>query len=141
MQPEYLLRLAAVFFLLAASFADLRERILPIPLAVIFTCLFALLALLYPGRILPDPLAFLPGLLLLALSFATRGGIGTGDAVALLVLGLYDTPLAVTAALIAGLAFSACYAGIRYFVMRSSLHRAFAFLPFLFLGYVVRLAL
>lgn len=85
-------------------------------------------------RIPETAAALIPGAVLLAVSFATRGGIGTGDAVIAFLLGLCLPVSFVAEILLSGLLFSAVYSAGQLMTGRRGLRSAFPFIPFLLPG-------
>jgi leader peptidase (prepilin peptidase)/N-methyltransferase len=82
-------------------------------------------------------LGMVPGAVLLAAAFATRGGIGGGDALMVLVIGMYLGPWDSFFILMVGLVLVAVY-GIFWKICRHiSLKRAVCFTPFLGIGFGV----
>ena len=134
---------AAALFLVLSAVSDLKTR----RISLQFVLLFAFCAI--PARLLAHSggpvfsvfCALLPGLAAVVLSILSRGGLGLGDALVLLVLGLYDSSAGVMASLLFGLFFSSVYAGVQYILLRRRKDYSFAFLPFLAAGYGVRVIL
>lgn len=87
---------------------------------------------------------FLPGGLLLAGTFITRGKIGPGDGMAFLVCGLYLQTEQVWGLLTGSFLIAAAVAAVFLASRRKSGKEAFAFLPCVFaadcLGFIIRLA-
>ena len=74
-----------------------------------------------------------PGLILLAVTIASRGGIGTGDGLCMLVLGLYYPPEEVWMILFVSLCFGGII-GALLLVRGNSRGASFPFLPCLLAG-------
>ena len=129
MRPELLFTLA--FFALQ----DLRHS----SISLLHICLFGIpalaFALLHPHSSLPVfAAAFLPGAALYACSRLTRGGIGSGDALILLLMGFYLPVLDILLSLLAGLFLSFFYSVFLLVSGRGKNSTSFPFLPFLFFG-------
>lgn len=83
-------------------------------------------------------LGLIPGLILLIISKATREALGMGDALLMLVLGLYLGLQEAIDVLMLGLFCAAVWAGVLLIVKRKKRGYEFPFVPFLLLGYIGR---
>ena len=128
---------------------DLRRRRISVPSLILFAALWLLLLLtkegksyLYDGRMQPGMvlLGVCFGLMLLLLSFATAGAIGSGDAFAAMVLGLYLGLQRLLLLFMAGFLLS----GITGFGLmlsgRAGRQSRLPLMPFLLTGYLILLA-
>ena len=80
----------------------------------------------------------LPGAVLLGVSKLSREALGMGDALLMLVLGIYLGLEAALDVLLLALFLAAVWAGILIVVGKKGRNYAFPFLPFLLIGYVGR---
>ena len=127
--------LAALIMLLFFAVQDLRSRSISLAAAAVFAFAALVLAFLYPHGDFPSVItALLPGASLGLFSVLTRGGIGSGDAVAVCLLGLCLSFYEVALSLLAGLMLSFLYAVFLLAARRGKNRTAFPFLPFLFAG-------
>lgn len=127
--PEYLAVLAALG---VESIFDIRTKRISLPAAAVFaSCgIFFLIAekrFHFPGTLT----AFLPGITLFAVSALSGDGIGGGDALIVLILGLYFTFSELLAITAAAFLFSAVYAGYLFLRRKKDRRASFPFLPFL----------
>ena len=129
--------LIPLLFLAIGSLEDLRTRRIRLSLLAA-AALAGILSLLFlPGHS-PSMLvtSLLPGVMLLGISYCSREGIGSGDALTVLVLGLFYRFEAVLMILLAGLFLAALYAGA-VFLKKGRGNDAFPFLPFLLASLVL----
>ncbi|MDD6617393.1 MAG: prepilin peptidase [Lachnospiraceae bacterium] len=80
----------------------------------------------------------LPGAVLLGVSKLSREALGMGDALLMLVLGIYLGLEAALDVLLLALFLAAVWAGILIVVGKKGRNYAFPFVPFLLIGYVGR---
>ncbi|MCI7739353.1 MAG: prepilin peptidase [Lachnospiraceae bacterium] len=80
----------------------------------------------------------LPGAVLLGVSKLSREALGMGDALLMLVLGIYLGLEAALDVLLLALFLAAVWAGILIVVRKKGRNYAFPFVPFLLIGYVGR---
>ena len=80
----------------------------------------------------------LPGAVLLGVSKFSREALGMGDALLMLVLGIYLGLEAALDVLLLALFLAAVWAGILIVVGKKGRNYAFPFVPFLLIGYVGR---
>lgn len=80
----------------------------------------------------------LPGAVLLGVSKLSREALGMGDALLMLVLGIYLGLEAALDVLLLALFLAAVWAGILLFVGKKGRNYAFPFVPFLLIGYMGR---
>lgn len=81
-------------------------------------------------------LAILPGLLLLFLAFITKGGIGEGDGMLLIVIGIFLGGAYAFKIFVYALFLSGSYALFLFIIRKKSRKYEMAFVPFLLLSFV-----
>lgn len=84
-------------------------------------------------------IGMIPGLLLLLLSVVSHGGIGEGDGILLLALGIDLGVEAAVQMLLCASAFAALYALFIYLYEKKSRNAQIPFVPFLFLAFATEL--
>ena len=130
-----LLHITPCLYLLVGTVTDLRHRTVPPVWSALAAICSIVIRLLIGTRITAwDLTALLPGLLFLAIAFVSRGGIGGGDALAILILGLTYPFSEVICILMLALSGAALYAGFLFARDRHCRNRQFPFIPFLFAG-------
>ncbi len=125
--------------LLLLALVDVKEKMIPVFPVAVAGCLLVVYQL-WQGRSVLELLSgILPGLLLLFLSFCTRGGIGTGDGLVLCVLGIAFGAEQTVAVL--GLAFvlEAVTAMLLLVFRKAGRKTELPFLPCVLVGYVTAL--
>ena len=133
------LQTAGLAFLGIGAWFELRKRALPsVYLAAVFILGGVLAVFLREGFPWPCLFSVLPGLFLLSLVPATRGGIGAGDGLLMLAVGTVLPVEEVLGALIIGLFLASFYAG-SLLLRRRGRNTAFPLVPFLHLGYLALL--
>ncbi len=122
--------------LLVLALFDLKDREIPwIPVAI-GGCILLGVRLWQGSSWLDIGAGILPGMALLLLSRLTKGGVGEGDGIVLMVLGV-GIGVAKTIAVFSGaLFFCAVAAVITVLVRHGGFKTELPFLPFLFLGYI-----
>ena len=80
-------------------------------------------------------IAVVPGIVLLAAAFVTKQQIGYGDAVVIILMGLFVTADIICSALVMGLSIAGILSVIMISFKKSNLKKQIAFTPFLLLGY------
>ncbi|MDE6889347.1 MAG: prepilin peptidase [Eubacterium sp.] len=85
--------------------------------------------------------AVLPGFFVFALSYAARGGIGEGDALVLLAIGILVGGECVMVIFIYALFLAGCYAVYLFLFKKKSRKYEIAFVPFLLAAFVGELML
>lgn len=89
-----------------------------------------------PDSILSLLIRLVPGLLLMGLAFISRGALGLGDGLVILIMGLYLPFKTLTVSVLTGFFVSSLYAAV-LFLIRPSVKTQFPFLPFLFAGHLL----
>ena len=133
-------RAASCFvFLGVLTVFDCRSKHIPLLPCLLFAAEGCLLyipdSLPLKGVLLQAGAALLPGLCLLLLSRLTRGGIGSGDGLTVLVLGLYLRLSALLSVLSFSLLFAAGFAAVMLMTGKMRRMDRFPFLPFLLAGF------
>lgn len=80
-------------------------------------------------------LALIPGIVLFLVAFLTKQQIGYGDAVVIILMGLFVTADIICSALVMGLSIAGVLSVIMIAFKKSNLKKQIAFTPFLLLGY------
>lgn len=128
-------------FLSINSWTDIRKR----QISLVSVGIFTLLGLAYQGfykkDLPPALLGLLPGILLLAVSRITREALGIGDALLMLVLGIYLGLQSSIEVLLLALFLAAFWAGFLMLICHRKRDYEFPFVPFLLLGYIGRILL
>lgn len=84
-------------------------------------------------------MGIVPGMVLLLLSFVSHGGIGEGDGLLMLAVGIVTGMETSVQMLLAASVFSAFYALFIYLFQRKGRNTQIPFVPFLFLGFLAEL--
>lgn len=130
-----------ISFLSINSWTDIRKR----QISLLSVGIFALIGLAYQGlykkQMSPALLGLMPGILLLAVSKVTREALGMGDALLMLVLGIFLGLPDSVEVLLLSLFLAAFWAGILMIICRRKRDYEFPFVPFLLLGYIGRILL
>ena len=125
-------------FLGINSWIDIRRK----QISLLSVGFFMAVGILYECVVLEkNPAVFwglLPGAVLLGVSKLSREALGMGDALLMLVLGIYLGLEAALDVLLLALFLDAVWAGILVFTAKKSRNYAFPFVPFLLIGYVGR---
>lgn len=137
--------MAAILFLIPASVQDLRfggmdvRWLLAGSVAAVVTAVTGI----HMGErtILEVLFAEAPGTLLLALSIVTNRGIGVGDGICALILGLMLPSSDIYLLLMIALLFSSVYAAGLLVTHRGSRHSRMPWMPFMMAGLIVRILL
>lgn len=127
--------ITAFLFLLIGSVLDVKTRRLPLLYLLLFGCA-GILALCFGTP--RDPAVFfralLPGLLLLVIGAATREGVGYGDGVVVLILGILLGARLCAGAVLAGLFLSALCSCLLLLFKRVNGKSRIPYIPFLTAG-------
>ena len=130
-----------ISFLSINSWTDIRKR----RISLLSIAIFAFIGLVYQGfykkQLSPALLGLVPGILLLAVSRVTREALGMGDALLMLVLGIYLGLQNSVEVLLLALFLAAFWAGILMLICHKKRDYEFPFVPFLLLGYIGRILL
>lgn len=124
------------------SYEDAKHKHIHIAWPAIFAALGTLLCFMEGEqriiRILP---AVLPGLFVLLLTFVTKGGIGEGDGILLMTMGIFLGGTDVLRIFTYALFFAGSYALFLFFFKKKSRKYEIAFVPFLLLAFIGELLL
>lgn len=126
--------LLPLLMLSAGSWTDIREKKVDVrPILLAAGAGIAFRAVLRDESVPALLAALAPGMIFIALAVASRGGVGMGDGLCVLVLGLYFSPEEVLMILFAALCFGGVIGAIFLFRGRGRGY-AFPFLPCLLGG-------
>jgi leader peptidase (prepilin peptidase)/N-methyltransferase len=126
--------LLPLLMLSAGTWTDIREKRVDVRPILLAGLAGIAIRIIVRDESIPVLLAALaPGMLLLAVALTSRGGVGTGDGLCVLVLGLYFSPEEVLMILFAALCFGGVIGAIFLFRGRGRGY-AFPFLPCLLGG-------
>ena len=124
---------AALLFTAGCSLTDLQTLEIHLPFCGAFLILGAASSIV-SGESLPETVfSLLPGIVLLWIAFISKGAVGGGDGVVVLITGLFLGFSLTLASSAAGILLAGCYAGFCLFTGRFN-RASFPFLPFLFAG-------
>jgi len=120
------------------SYEDIKYKRIHAGWPAVFTAAGVLLRFLegrqHMAEVLP---AIFPGLLVLLLAFATRGGIGEGDGMLLLAIGIFLGGAGVWQVFLCALFFAGGYALYLFIIKKKGRKYEIAFVPFLLLAFIV----
>ncbi len=125
-------------FLGINSWTDIRRRQISLLSVGIFLTIGILYQCFYLKQGSMMLLGLIPGIVLVAVSKATRESLGMGDALLMLVMGIYLGLEEAVNVLLLSLFLAAIWAGILLAVQRKKKDYEFPFVPFLLMGYVGR---
>lgn len=130
-------QISVLLMLTICSYEDIKRRRIHIGWLVLFTAAGILYGI-FRGEGLPVQIwsAMVPGLFLFLLSFLTRGGIGQGDGMLLMVMGIFLESLYVWKILLYALFLSAGYALFLFFIRKKGRKYEIAFVPFLLAAFI-----
>lgn len=128
--------LLPLLMLAAGTWTDIREKSVDVRPILLAGLAGTAIRIIVRDESIPVLLAALaPGMLLLAAALTSRGGVGMGDGLSLLVLGLYFPPEEVWMILFLALCFGGIMGSILLFRGRGRGH-SFPFLPCVLAGAV-----
>ncbi len=142
-QRRLQLELLALLFLAICSYMDIKYKAISIFVIILFSCLGIICMFVFHGtEWIFNPsclLNLLLGVIVLLVSYVSRGEIGQGDAIVLMVTGgmiggYRNCVMFFYASIIAGI-----YALALIIVKEQKRERVFPFIPFLFIGDVTLL--
>ena len=126
--------LLPLLMLFAGTWTDIREKSVDVRPILLAGLAGIAIRIIVKDEGIPVLLAALaPGMLLLAVALTSRGGVGTGDGLSLLVLGLYFPPEEVWMILFLALCFGGIMGMLLLFRGRGRGH-SIPFLPCLLVG-------
>ncbi len=127
--------LILLVFLLMNTLSDLKKR----KIVLWSLPIFLLLSFWWNSMNLVSIVsAMLPGLFFLFISCLSRGAIGFGDGLVLLVLGLYSGFIECFALTVLALLLAGLWGGIALFRGRCGRHSSIPWMPFLLIAYLGR---
>ena len=128
--------LLPLLVLSAGTWTDIREKSVDVRPILLAGLAGIMIRVIMRDESVPELLAALaPGMILLALTIASRGGVGAGDGLSLLALGLYFPPEEVWAILFTALCFGGV-TGALLLIRGRGRGDSFPFLPCLLAGFL-----
>ncbi len=121
-----------LLYMLSASFIDVKKRKIPIYFFLFFTFIFTACKIFVIEENF-DIFAFFPGLLLLLISHISKGGLGTGDSILILTLGILLNIYEILYTILFAFFFTSII-GIFIFIKKRNKKQQLPFVPFLFLS-------
>ena len=125
---------ATVLFLIPESIIDIRQRQIDIYLALFYMASGIFYRIFLDRQF--DYKSVLPGVVFLILSFVTKSGIGLGDGLTILFMGLYysfaDMLMIIFSSLVPVFFFAAFY-----FIKKHNAKKTLPFIPFILIGTII----
>lgn len=130
--------IAVAVFLAISSITDIREKVIYLRVLIPFALIGILIAA-SSGReaVISGAAGVIIGLLMLLLSFATKGAVGEGDGLVLMTTGIYLGFLGNLRLLCSGLFLSALFSLGAIVIRGWNRDRELPFMPFLLAGFFV----
>ena len=130
--------IAVAVFLAISSITDIREKVIYLRVLIPFA-LIGILITASSGReaVISGAAGVIIGLLMLLLSFATKGAVGEGDGLVLMTTGIYLGFLGNLRLLCSGLFLSALFSLGAIVIRGWKRDRELPFMPFLLAGFFV----
>ena len=130
--------IAVAAFLAISSITDIREKVIYLRVLIPFALIGILIAA-SSGReaVISGAAGVIIGLLMLLLSFATKGAVGEGDGLVLMTTGIYLGFLGNLRLLCSGLFLSALFSLGAIVIRGWKRDRELPFMPFLLAGFFV----
>lgn len=117
------------------SIIDIATQKIPV-VVLVFMAAVGMVCTITGGKTMGSvAIAVVPGIVLLAAAFVTKQQIGYGDAVVIILMGLFVTADIICSALVMGLSIAGILSVIMIAFKRSNMKKQIAFTPFLLLGY------
>lgn len=117
------------------SIIDIATKKIPV-VVLVFMAAVGMVCTFTSGKTMGSvAIAVVPGIVLLAVAFVTKQQIGYGDAVVIILMGLFVTADIICSALVMGLSIAGILSVIMIAFKRSNMKKQIAFTPFLLLGY------
>lgn len=117
--PEIMGCVLIITYMLTAAIQDIRHREISLKLSVIFAVCGIICCIAGQRDIAETCRALMPGFLIMALSLISGGCVGIGDAVFVMICGLYMKPWQVIFAVLAG--WGACAAAALMMIVRDGI--------------------
>ncbi len=132
--------LSVLMMLIISSLEDIKNRQISVKIVSCFAaegilCWIFIWKLPIAGL----PAAIVPGIMVLALSCFTKGAIGMGDGVIIMVAGVFLGASRILEVFVCAVFLSACFALILYIIMKKSRKYEIPFVPFVLISFVVEM--
>lgn len=124
-----------VILLGVISIIDVATQKIPIVVLLFMAGVGVVCTVMEQKAVSSVAIALIPGIVLLAVAFLTKQQIGYGDAVVIILMGLFVTADIICSALVMGLSIAGVLSVIMIAFRKSNLKKQIAFTPFLLLGY------
>ena len=124
-------------FLVAASIQDIQKKKLSPLLCITFGILGILYISFFDGWDFTILLSLIPGAFFILLSFISRGQVGLGDGIALIILGLFLNIEGIICTTVTALLASSLFAFLMLLIKKKGRRYSFPFIPFLLFGDII----
>lgn len=127
-----------LLFLILGTVSDIKNRSIPAILFLIFGMLGLLEYMLY-GRtaLINELMGIILGIVFIAVSLISENRLGMGDALAILVTGVFLGGMEASCAVLFAMLISAFFSVIILALHRGDRSTALPFIPFLLAGYIL----
>lgn len=137
MEGTIIRQLSMLSVLAICSYEDMKNKRISIKWLMIFAAEGSLLWIFYGEQSIFEMItAICPGLCVLLLAWITRGGIGEGDGLLLMVIGIFLGVADVLKIFLYGLFLSGAYAAALFVIGKKDRKYEIAFIPFLLLAFI-----
>lgn len=134
---EYVMSGTIGLWLFLCSIQDIKSKKIHLYLIAVGFVSSLLVSFLYHDAVLLERVAgAIPGLFLLALNPITRGQIGIGDGLIVVIMGICLGFTLTASILLLGLFVAAFYSAILLIFKKAGRKKTIPFVPFLFLGFL-----
>lgn len=123
-----------LIFIVWNSICDLRKKEISLCSCLLFAAIALVRCIMQKTQLQIIGLSFVPGMLFMLVSFWSKGAIGLGDGLVLLVTGWLLGPKRTIQILFYGLLFSSAVGGALVFAGRIKRNEEQPFVPYLFLS-------
>lgn len=123
-----------LIFIVWNSICDLRKKEISLCSCLLFAAIALVRCIMQKTQLQIIGLSFVPGILFMLVSFWSKGAIGLGDGLVLLVTGWLLGPKRTIQILFYGLLFSSAVGGALVFAGRIKRNEEQPFVPYLFLS-------
>lgn len=117
------------------SIIDIATKKIPVVVLLFMTAVGVVCTVTGGKTIESVAVAIVPGMVFLIIAYVTKQQIGYGDAVVIIIMGLFVTVDIICSALVMGLSIAGGISVVMIAFSKSNLKRQIAFTPFLLLGY------
>ena len=124
-------------FLVTASIQDIQKKKLSSLLCIPFGILGILYISFSDKWDFPILLSLIPGAFFILLSFISRGQVGLGDGIALIILGLFLNIEGIICTTVTALLASSLFAFLMLLIKKKGRRYSFPFIPFLLFGDII----